>query len=194
MAICNLIKIVFNVPLHKIPSTDRFCSGGVSPGGAIFRWRDIYRVDFRHKTIILQPGHRFVERFAKKNRGIIRIRSGESEYVLSPAIIKYADIIQADIPEKLLRPKRKTQIAFQARIPYETWHPIGSWFFGAMRANRLIMDIKATRRDNVVTIDFIVRRRYAKIFTEKFFEAKLTPPGREWMLLSHATSAKTLND
>ncbi len=194
MAICNLIKIVFNVPLHKIPYTNPFSSGGVSPGGAIFRWKDIYKVDFRNKTIILQPGHKFVERFAKKNRGIIRIRSGENECVLSPALIKYADTVQADIPKKLLCPKRKTQMAFQARMPYETWWFIGSPFFKKMRANGSILDMKATHYNNISTIDFIIRRRYAKTFTKKFFEAKLTPPGREWMLLSHATSAKTLND
>lgn len=194
MAICNLIKIVFNVPLHKIPRTDFFSPGGVSPGGAIFRWQDIYKVDFRHKTIILQPGHKFVERFARKNKGIIKIRGRENGCVLSPALIKYADTVQADIPEKLLRPKKKTQVAFQARFPYMAWRFHGYWFFQIMHVSGLIMDMKVAHCGDVAVINFIVRRRDVKTFAKKFFAEKLMPPGREWMLASRATSAKTLND
>ena len=181
-----LIKVWFR-KLHEVAFASE--PGTVSPGGAGFSRGYYVAMDLAEGWLILCPGTKIQKR---DSMTFFHFENGSTCCVTNHSISKIERVQFDGVIEPLMR---NDLVVVRATIPLENSERIIRFFIihNNLVLDRVARDSKMIRQENgeqfeipTVVYKILVLKKNLKRFLKEFFKAKLTPPGREWMVF-HST-------
>ncbi len=184
----KLVKVWFD-ELHPMEGNHWGGTRGMTPGGAIFEEGHYYEANLEEKSLVLHHSCKVVE---KKDSVELQFEDGLASTLRRDKVRRIAKVSRNVDVQPL---HRKALTIFQFMVPEDNWRKVHDFVCRNVMllcgdrsfATNVEVSAEGRKTQNIPCFGYhmLVATKNAAKFLELLFAEKLTPPGREWMVLHH---------